>query len=173
MGSVLEHDPEILEKKAIAEGRFNTDIGGDADEDEVADPPRTQHAVELGMKEAGISRLVQHDVAGVRLEVRDELIIPLTARQELALKLWSRAHGLEGVGLVIVGRTWPAGLDIIRVPAILEIDHRHTRPSRRFQNRLGVGDDFRGAGNVEAGQIKISALRGVGVLHVDDDHRRL
>ena len=38
---------------------------------------------------------------------------------------------------------------------------------------LGLDDGGRGAGNIEAGDIDIAALRGVSVLHVDHDHRRL
>ena len=98
----------------------------------VADAARAQHAVELRVEEAPNSAsCARHDVARLRRQRIDQLVVPAAARQQLALQLGPRAHGLERVGLVPVGRARAAGLDIVGVPAVLEIDHRHARARAR------------------------------------------
>ena len=39
MGGVGQHDAEIFEEEAVAQGRFHADVGGDAGEDQGADAP--------------------------------------------------------------------------------------------------------------------------------------
>ena len=45
----------VFEEEAVAQGRLHADVGGDADEDQVLDVARAQHAVELAVEEAGIA----------------------------------------------------------------------------------------------------------------------
>ena len=86
----------------------------------------------------------------------------------------SLAHGLQRVGLPPVGRARAAGLDIVAVPAVLEEDDRHAGGARRLdQPRAIFSITARRAADVEPGQVEIAAGRGVGVLHVDHDQRRL
>ncbi len=57
MGRVLQHHAEIFEMEGIAQRAFHADIGGNTDKDEVADAAGAQHAVHIGVEEAGIARL--------------------------------------------------------------------------------------------------------------------
>src|SRR6185436_10366351 len=87
VGRVLEHHSEIFEVEAVAQGRFDADVGGDADEDDVADAACAQGAVELRVEEGAVAGLVESDVAGLRLQRVDQVVIPAAARQQSALKL--------------------------------------------------------------------------------------
>ena len=103
----------------------------------------------------------------------DQLVIPAAPRQQPAVQLGAPAHRLQRVRLVPVGRSRPARLDIVGVPAVLEIDHRQPGRARRRQHLGALLDHPGGALDVEAGEVEIAARRGIGVLHVDHDHRRI
>ncbi len=103
MRRVFEHDAEIFEVKAVAQRAFDAHVGGNANEDEIANAPCPQHGVELRIEEGAIASLVKADVAGLRLEFVDQRIIPPAAGEQLPLQLWLPPHCLEGVRLVPIG----------------------------------------------------------------------
>ena len=136
-------------------------------------PRGAQQAVEVGVEEGAVARLLDDDVAGLRRQRLHQLVVPAALGQQLALQLGPRAHRLERVRLVPVGRARAARLDIVGVPAVLEEDHRHAGGARGVGRLLDLLDRRRRARDVEAREVEIAAGRGIGVLHVDDDQRRL
>jgi len=74
---------------------------------------------------------------------------------------------------VKIRRTGATRFDIICVPALLEIDHGHARSARRLQHLGRLRNDVGRARNIEASYVEIAAGGGIGILHVDDDNRRL
>ncbi|MNE22028.1 hypothetical protein D3C80_1152170 [compost metagenome] len=170
MRGILQHHPEIFEMEGVAQRAFDADIGGDADEHQIADAAGTQHAVHIGVEETAVTCLRHQNIAGLRLQLIDDGIVPRSLGQQLALQFRPFAHRLQRIGLVPVGRARPARLDIILVPAVLEIDDLNTRRPRRIQRLLDVGDSALGSGNIEPGKVDITAFGRIGVLHVDHDN---
>src|SRR5471030_653589 len=170
---VVQHHAEIFEEEAVAQGRLDADVGGDAGEHQRAYAARAQGAVEVGIVEGAVARLGDDDVSLLRRQLVHDGVVPAALGQQLALQFGLLAHGLHGIGLVIVGRARPAALDIFGIPAVLEIDHLDPGGARCVGRLLDPGDRGRRTRNVEARVIEITAGRGVGVLHVDDDQRRL
>ena len=72
-----------------------------------------------------------------------------------------------------VRRAWRAGFKIVLVPAVLKKDDRDAGGARRIKDLLGLSNSGGGAADIEAGDIDIAALAGVGVLHIDYDDCRL
>jgi hypothetical protein len=52
MRRVLQHHPEIFEVEAVAQRALDADIGGDADEDDVADAARRSVLSSCELKKA-------------------------------------------------------------------------------------------------------------------------
>ena len=100
-------------------------------------------------------------------------VVPGPLGQQFALQFGPLAHGLQRVRFPPIWRARTAGFDVVRVPAVLEEDHRHARDPRGRDGFTDLLDRRRRAADVEAGQIEIAAGRGVGVLHVDHDQRGL
>jgi hypothetical protein len=170
---VFQHHREVLEVEGIAQRRLHAHVGGDAGEHQVADAARAQRAVERAVEEAAVARLGHDDVAGLRLHLFDELVVPAALGEELALQLGLGAHGLQCVRLVPVGRAGAAGFHVRRVPAVLQEHDQHAGRARRRNGAHDVRDGALRAGDVEAGRVDVAAERGVGVLHVDHDQRRV
>ena len=173
MCRIVQDHAEVLQKEAVPQCRLDTHVGSDAGKDQRADAAAAQHAVEVGVIEGAVARFLDNDIAGLWQQVLDQLVVPASLGQQLALQFGPAAHQLQRIGLVPVGRARAARLDIVGVPAVLEEDHRHAGRARGVGGFPDLFDRRRGAGDVEAREIEIAARRGVGVLHVDDDQRRL
>ncbi len=50
MGGVFQHDAEILEEEAVAQGGLHANIGGDAGKDQVANAAAAQNTVQLSVE---------------------------------------------------------------------------------------------------------------------------
>ena len=101
----------------------------------------------------------------------DDGVVPGSLGQQRAFQFGPCAHGLEGVGFVPVGGAGRAGLDVVLVPAVLEVDDRQAGGACGVEHGLRFGDRRRRAGDVEAGDVDIASGAGIGVLHIDHDHR--
>ena len=131
-----------------------------------------QQRFEIGAREPAVARFLNDIIAFHRLQIVDDLPAPRAFDDELVADFRTLLDQLEQHLLADVGRLRPAGITQVRLVAELEIDHLHARRARRRQELL-VGLDHRSdAGLVDPGSdIEHAALRGIGVLHVDDDDR--
>jgi hypothetical protein len=173
VGRILQHHPEIFEVEAVAKRRFDADVGGDADEDDVADAARPKRRIELRVEEGAVAGLVQRDVAGLGLQRLDQIIIPAAAREQLAAQLGPLRASSSARWTCASWASPAARLDIIGVPAVLQIDDRHAGAAPRSRAPWRSGRSCRRRRECRTRLVDIAAGRGIGILHVDHDDRGL
>ena len=173
MGGVVQDHAEIFQVETVAQRRFHADIGGDAAKHERADAARAQDAVELAIEEAAVAGLRNDDVAGLRWQFVDQRIVPAAFCQKRAVQLgracaWSSVHSTCASSASRGRRPRHSPC-----PSHSGNRSRGRRGPRRRPAPPSSRDRCSGAGDVEACDVEIAPLRGVGVLHIDDDDRRL
>ena len=167
--AVRNHDAAIAAVVGLAHRGVDADFRGDAAHQEVLDAVLLQDIVELGGVECALARLVDHDLAGARIQRGNDVVAGLAADQDAA----HRAGIADAQG-------WRTARDLrrrrvgeVRQMSLAGMDDEDAVISRRRQHG---GDRLHRAGQlrdvIAEGLAKTARLHEV-ALHVDDDKRRL
>ncbi len=153
----------------LAQCRGHADFGGHAREDQRLDATLAQQQVEIGMGEGAVAGLVDHRLAGQRLQFVDQVMAVFAAHQQPAKRAGRADRRAGGLGTVALGRR-----QVGQVRAMAFAGMHHQQPERPgLRQQAGDHRDRRAqAVDVQPCLVGIAAGGAEVALHVDDQQRR-
>ena len=165
--AVGQHEAAEAAVVGFAHRGVDADFGGDAADDELLDAAVAQDQLEVGGVERALARLVDHRLAGDRVELRDDVVPGLALHQNpahrprIADALARRAaHDLGRRRVGQIGAMALAGVDDQHAGLARRRQHLRRRLDRGLEQADIVAEGFAESARLE----KIA-------LHVDDDQR--
>ncbi len=122
------------------------------------------------MGEGAVARLVDHRLAGARLQLVDQVMSEFAAHQQAAEGAGAADGSASGLGAAALGL---GQVGKIRSMAFTGVHHQHAHAARAIQQRLDRRDRRAQAADVHAGLVGVSAQRAEVALHVDHQQRRM
>ena len=165
--AVGEHDAAIAAVVRLAHRGVDADFRGHAAHQQMLDAEIAQQRVEIGRVERALAGLVDHRLAGDRIELRDDVVAGLAADEDAPHRAGiADAHrGLAALELRLrrvgeIGAVPFARVDDQQSGGARGLEHRSARRDRAAEQRHVVAERF-----PEAARLEEVAL------HVDDDER--